>query len=166
VNKIIKRLDSVHQKLLDTVLAVDPERFKQRPTENEWSVAEIIHHLQLVEERVISEVEKGLAGPPQKAGLLARFIPPSIAASRLLRVKAPKAVVPTSSPEKQAAIDNFEATRKRLKELCAKAGPQRLGQIVLKHPFFGRIDGTAAVSFVSYHELRHYKQIREVLGTG
>ena len=36
-------------------------------------------------------------------------------------------------------------------------------QMVFKHPFLGEIDGIATVSFVGYHELRHYKQIREVI---
>jgi len=163
VNKIINRLDSVHQRVLEIVLPVDLDRFQRRPTENEWSIAEILDHLHLVEERVIKELEKALAGEPQKAGLLGRIIPTSIVASRLVRVSAPKAVVPTRHPEKHTAIENLESSRKRLKELCAREGQQRLRQIVMNHPFLGRIDGTAAVSFVSYHELRHYKQIREVL---
>jgi len=163
VDKIINRLDSVHQKVLAIVLPVDPDRFQQRPTENEWSVAEILDHLHLVEERVIKELEKALAGKPQKAGLLGRIIPTSIVASRLVRVSAPKAVVPTRHPEKQAAIENFESTRERLKQLCAREGQQRLRQIVMNHPFLGKRYVTAAVSFVSYHEIRHYKQIREVL---
>ncbi len=39
----------------------------------------------------------------------------------------------------------------------------RLKQVVFKHPFLGEIDGTATISFIGYHELRHYKQIREVI---
>lgn len=163
VNKIINHLNSVRQKLLSAVEPLDPERFKKRPAENEWSVAEIIDHLHLVEERVIAELEKGLGSAPQKPGFLNKFIPKSIVASRLVRVKAPKAVLPTNAPEKQTAMANLESTRKRLKELCAKEGPVRMRQVVVRHPFLGRIDGTAAVSFLSYHELRHYKQITEVL---
>jgi hypothetical protein len=50
-----------------------------------------------------------------------------------------------------------------LKNLCATQGNDRFRQIIFKHPFLGEIDGVAAVSFIGYHELRHYKQIREVL---
>lgn len=163
MNKILKRLDSVHDKLISTVVSIDADRFNKRPAENQWSIAEILHHLHLVEGRVIKELETALAGEPQKAGWRSRIIPTSIVASRLVKVKAPKAVVPNDAPEKQVAIDNFETTRIRLKELCAKEGEQRLRQIAIKHPFLGKIDGTAAVSFVSYHELRHFKQIEEML---
>ena len=148
---------------MTTVAPIDADRFNRRPAENEWSIGEILHHLYLVEDRVIKELEKALAGEPQKAGWRSRIIPSSIVASRLVKVKAPKAVVPNNAPEKGIAITNFEGARQRLKELCAKEGKQRLRQIAIKHPIFGKIDGTAAVSFVSYHELRHFKQIQEVL---
>jgi len=163
LDKIIKHLDSVHQKLLAAVLPLDSDRFKHRRSASEWSIAEIVHHLCLVEERVIAELEKGLSGERQKPGLLGRIVPKSIVASRLVRVKAPEAVVPMNSPDKDEAIANFDAARNKLKLLCSIQGKKRLKQVVLNHPFFGKIDGTAAVSFVGYHELRHYKQIRELL---
>ena len=40
---------------------------------------------------------------------------------------------------------------------------ERFRNLVFTHPFLGEIDGVATVSFIGYHELRHYKQIREVL---
>ncbi|PWT79439.1 MAG: hypothetical protein C5B44_06840 [Acidobacteria bacterium] len=163
VDRIIKRLDAVHEKLLADVLPIDADRFRRRPSENEWSVAEIIYHLNLVEERVIKDLERGLAGEPCKPGLLTRLIPTSIVGIRLLRVKAPKGVLPTNPPEKEIAINKFQSTRRRLKDLCAQHGAERLRNVVFNHPFLGKLSGSAAVSFVGYHELRHYKQIKEVL---
>ncbi|MEP6635377.1 MAG: DinB family protein [Acidobacteriota bacterium] len=163
MNKALKRLDSTHQKLLDAVTPLSAQVFSRRPGENEWSVAEIVHHLRLVEERVILEMEKELSKPPRKLGILRRLIPTSITASRLIRVKAPKAVTPLEPPPKDENIAAFNTTRTKLKELCANHGQERLRQMVFNHPFLGQIDGTATVSFVGYHELRHYKQVREVL---
>jgi hypothetical protein len=163
LNKIINRLDSIHQKLLATVTPLDDTRFNKRPSEAEWSIAEIVHHLCLVEERVIKDLEKGLAAEPGKVGFVGRIVPTAIVASRIVRVKAPKSVVPNNAPERSKVIENFEAARTKLKDLCVKHGSKRLRQVVFDHPFLGKIDGTAAVSFVGYHEVRHYKQIREIL---
>ncbi len=163
LNKITKRLDSIHQKLLSTVIPLDDTRFTQRPSEGEWSVAEIVHHLCLVEDRVIRDLEKGLASKPDKAGLLTRLMPMALVASRVVRFKAPKLVVPLNAPDKTQAIQNFEVVRGRLKSLCSEHGSEGLRRVVFNHPFLGKIEGTAAVSFVSYHEVRHYKQICEVL---
>ena len=163
MKKVLRRLDSVHQKLLGTVSPLEPQLYSQRPAEGEWSVAEIVHHLCLVEDRVIKELEGAIARAPQRVGFFRRFIPTSIVSVRLIRVKAPKAMNPLDAPVKEVAIENFDRARESLKTLCATHGDDRFRNLVFKHPFLGDIDGVATVSFVGYHERRHYKQIREVL---
>ena len=163
MKRSLRRLDSVHQKLIGTIAPLEPKLFSQPPAAGQWSVAEIVHHLCLVEELVIKQLEGAIARPPQRVGFFRRFIPTSVVSIRLVRVKAPKAANPLSAPEKDVAIENWNRARSALKELCATHGEDRLRQLIFKHPFLGDIDGVATVSFVGYHERRHYKQIREVL---
>ena len=163
MERAIKRLDSVHEQLVSTVASLEAEVYAERPVEGEWSVAEIVQHLCLVEARVIKELENGIAREPQRVGLLRRLIPTSIVSLRLVRVKAPKAMNPLDTPDRDLALENFDQTRSRLKNLCATHSVERFRNLVFKHPFLGEIDGVATVSFVGYHEKRHYKQIREVL---
>lgn len=159
----LRRLDSIHSKLLNTVGTIDDSTFSRKPSDGEWSVAEIVHHLCLVERRVIKELEKELSGSPRKLGFFRQLVPTSIVALRLVRVKAPKGMNPVDPPGKNEVIENYNVARSKLKELCAIHGRQRLKQVVFKHPFLGDINGTATISFVGYHEVRHFKQIREVL---
>jgi hypothetical protein len=163
VKRVLIRLDSAHRELLDAVEPLDESILASRPSESEWSIAEIINHLRLVEERVINELGKALEKPPAQLGLVRRLVPTSIVASRLIRVKAPKAVVPLSPPDKVTNIAEFNRVREELKQLCRFHGKEKLNRITFKHPFLGKLTGVAAVSFVAYHERRHYKQIREVL---
>ncbi len=163
MNKILRRLDSIHSKLVDTITPIEDPLFSRSPAEREWSIAEIVHHLCLVEERVIKELETELANPPRRIGFLRRLIPTPIVASRLLHVKAPRGVVPLNPPPRGEVIANYDAARSRLKDLCSTHGRNRLKQVIFRHPFLGEIDGTATISFIGYHELRHYKQIREVI---
>jgi len=156
-------LDSIHSKLVATITPIEDPLFARSPADKEWSIAEIVHHLCLVEEIVIKELEKELASPPRRIGFLRRFIPTSIVAFRLLRVKAPRGVNPLNPPARAEVIANYDAARSRLKDLCSTHGKNRLKQVIFKHPFLGEIDGTATISFLGYHELRHYKQIREVI---
>jgi hypothetical protein len=154
-----------------TVAPLDESVFAQSPAAGSWSVAQIIQHLALVEDRVVKDLEKGVSRPPRRVSFVRRFVPTSIVSSRLLRVKAPQAVDPENAgstevneiPGKAVAIANYNRARNDLKSLCATHGNERLRQVVFKHPFLGQIDGVATVSFVGYHEHRHYKQIREVL---
>ena len=159
----MRRLDSVHEKLLATVSELDPELYSQPPAVGEWSVAEIVHHLCLVEDRVTKELRDAIAREPKRVGFLRRFSPTSSVSRRLIRVKAPKAMNPLNAPVKEVAIENFDRTRDSLKTLCVTHGKQRLRNLIFKHPVLGDIDGVATISFVGYHEQRHYKQIREVL---
>jgi len=163
MRRALNRLDTVHAKLLETVTPLDSKTFSQRPSENEWSVAEIVQHLSLVEERVTKELEAAIAQQPQRVGFLRRLIPTSIVSSRLLRVKAPKAVNPIVVPQKDEALQNFDHARSNLKALCDAHDVSRFRNLIFKHPFLGDIDGVATISFIGYHEHRHYKQIWEVL---
>ncbi len=163
MKRVLRRLDSVHQRLLDTVTPLDADTLQSRPSENEWSIAEIIHHLFLVEERVLNDLEKAVAREPQRVPFLRRFLPTSVVSSRLLRVKSPQAVTPTETPANNQALDELNRARSELKAFCSRHGESRFRTIVFKHPFLGPIDGVATVSFVGYHERRHLRQIREVL---
>ena len=163
MQRTLKRLDSVHEKLVATITPLAPEIFSRRPSDSEWSVSEILHHLCLVEDRVIKELEKELAGSPQRLGVLRRLVPTSIVGSRLIKVKAPRAMNPVEPPAKENSLANYNEARGKLKTLCETHGRVRLQQTVFKHPFLGRITGVAAVSFLGYHEQRHLKQVLEVL---
>jgi hypothetical protein len=172
MKRVLKRLDRVHARLEATVASLDEVLFARQPADGGWSVAQIVQHLALVEDRVIKDLEKEVSRPPRKVRLIKRFVPTAIVSSRLLRVKAPQAVNPEANARpaevneitsKASAIANYNRARNDLKNLCATHGNDRFRQIVFKHPFLGEIDGVATVSFVGYHEQRHYKQIREVL---
>ncbi|HEV2826527.1 MAG TPA: DinB family protein [Pyrinomonadaceae bacterium] len=159
----LKRLDSVHEKLINCISALEPAVYSRQPGDGEWSVAEIVHHLCLVEARVIKELEGAIARAPQRVSFLRRLIPTAIVSSRVIRVKAPRAMNPLDAPERDVAIESFDRARASLKTLCATHGHDRFRNLVFKHPFLGEIDGVATVSFIGYHEKRHYKQICEVL---
>ena len=163
MNRTLARLDSIHQKFLSCIGSLEPHAYTQRPAEDQWSVAEIVHHVCLVEDRVIKELEGAVARAPQRVSFLRSLIPTKIVSLRLVRVKAPKAMNPVNAPDRDEAIAHFDRIRERLKAFCAAQGEARLRNVVFKHPFLGEISGVAAVSFLGYHEERHHKQIREVL---
>jgi hypothetical protein len=164
MKKEIARLDATHQKLLDLIQPIDDERFRQRPAPDQWSIAEIVHHLCMVEQRVLEELERSLERPAVHVGLLQRLIPVRLLVGRrVVRVKAPKTVEPLDAPSKEEVIANYEQVRRTLKEFSATHGRQRLQQIGIKHPFLGQFDGVGAISFVGHHETRHIKQIKETI---
>jgi DinB superfamily len=160
----LKRLDAVHAELKTTISRVDPALLSRRPAESEWSVAEVIEHLCLVEGAVMKGIKSKLAQPPVKVSFLKKFFPMRIVSLRMKRLQAPQYVQPANElPPVDQLLEKFDAVRARTKELCIKEGPERLSQVCLKHPYFGDMDGAAAVSMVAFHEQRHLKQIRETI---
>ena len=163
MKRALSRLGSVRQTLLDTLSPLDSKTFQTRPAEDEWSVGEIVQHLCLVEERVVSDLNKAIEGGPQHLPFLRRFMPTSIVSWRLVRVKSPRAVTPEAQPVKEIAVERLKSSRAELEQFCRDHDEARIRTIVFRHPFLGPINGVATVSFVGYHERRHLKQIREVL---
>lgn len=164
MKKVITQLDKIHRQLLDAIVPLDAEKFAQRPSENQWSVAEVVHHLCLVEQRVLDALKHELSQPPKTVGLRYRLVPYSLLVGRRVRrVTAPKAVEPLNPPPKETVIDNYNRIRQTLKALGAEQGRRRLSQVVLKHPILGEYSGVKALAFVGYHEQRHYRQVREII---
>ena len=160
----LRRLDTVHAQLKTTVSGVDPALLSRRPAENEWSVVEVIEHLCLVEGAVMKGIKAKLAQPPVKVSFLKKLFPMRIVSLRMKRLQAPKYVQPANNlPPLNELLEKFDALRANTKEICIKEGPERLRQVCLKHPYFGDMDGAAAVSMVAFHEQRHLKQIRETI---
>ena len=164
MQRILKRLDAVHRRLLQAIEPLDAEQFARRPKPAEWSVAEVVHHLCLVEQYIAKELEHRLLQPPQHLKFQYRLIPYSLLVGRRVRrVRSPKAVEPLNPPSKETVIENYNRVRDALKSFGQEHGRKRLAQMVLKHPFLGDFNGVKAIAFVGYHEQRHYKQIQEII---
>jgi DinB superfamily len=163
MNGTLKRLDTIHGKLSTAIRATDPNLFFKRPGEDEWSIAEVVQHLCLVEEQVLLGLQKGLKTEAARVGFFKKLIPMRIVSLRLTKVRAPKLVTPNNPPAMDELLKTYDAARADLKQFCTNHGRARLKAMSLKHPVFGNIDGVAAVSMVGFHEERHYKQIREIL---
>lgn len=160
----LRRLDTVHQQLTSAISAVDPALLVKRPAENEWSVAQVVEHLCLVERAVTKYLKSKLDQPPVKVSPLKKLLPMRIVSLRMKRLQAPKIVEPaTDLPPMAELLKKYDHLRSQTKELCVQAGKERLSGICMKHPFFGDMDGAAAVSMIAYHEQRHLKQIRDIL---
>src|SRR5687767_7217630 len=92
----LKRLDTIHQQLTTTISSVDPALLGKRPAENEWSVAQVIEHLCLVEGAVTKYLKSKLDQPPVKVSFLKKLVPMRIVSLRVKRLQAPKIVEPAA----------------------------------------------------------------------
>ena len=140
------------------------------PREGAWSVAEVLDHLQLVENSVSRLVHVQLSRHP---GPLPRETDTTSVARRLDhvdylvrgRLNAPETVHPRPGISLAKALTTLEASRQRLLVTLAKADGVALGEFSFPHPLLGPFDLYQWLLFVGQHERRHARQIAEMGST-
>lgn len=166
MNEVLRKLDSIHQQMMELVMPIDQERFSHRYSADKWSIAENIYHLYLVENKYLGLLEKAVQAESPKIGMVRRLfqVPPWLVAVRLIKVKVPERIVePINAPEKTITLDSYNNVRSKIKALAQKNGKDKLKQLAIPHPMLGLFDAVNVIRFLGYHELRHYKQILETV---
>jgi hypothetical protein len=147
---------------------VPPPLRDQPPASDRWSVAGILEHLALVEERCIANVgpriaEARHAGLGQDAATPA-LLPPTveaILADRTQRRQAPEPLHPRGL-ECGVAWERAEAARAAFRELITSADGVALSRVIHEHPRYGALSVYQWAGFLAAHESRHAEQIREI----
>ena len=140
-----------------------------RPDTDRWSVAEVLEHLGIVEQRVTHTLGTQLTAA-KAAGLGPETEMTSVLESfdvgRLLdrskRFMSGEASRPKGALDAAEAWDALERSRTGLRTLIAEADGFALGGITLPHPAFGPLDMYQWIAFLAGHDARHADQIREV----
>ena len=167
---VIDFVDRARTELLVAVDAVPEPLREARPSENEWSVAEIVEHLARVEKGIAKLVAlkvgelQAMPEPPREATDAAPSAGDRFATilNRATRLEAPERVAPKGEMSAEAALSELKATRGMLLDQLHAGDGLAYSAVIHPHPIFGPIDLYEWVHFVGAHELRHVEQIRDV----
>jgi hypothetical protein len=167
--EVLDYLDHCRSELEQAVAAI-PERLRsRRPAEDAWAVGEILEHLNLVEVRIAHLLAEEI-GRARAAGLGPERdtspVVPSMPVSRLLD-RAERRVArengrPSGRVSSEEAWRQLQSTRRALRATILGADGLALSELVLPHPFLGRLNVYQWLVFVGAHEGRHTAQVREV----
>jgi hypothetical protein len=171
--RVAEAIDYIEAKRADVIASfagVGLDRLKVRPRPNEWSAAEVIDHLRIVEGGIARMFAKRIA-QARDGGLRAEDSTESILGSLDYigetldhgKIEAPVAVTPPLEVDIDAAITGLTVTRKTLLDALANGDGLALGDIKHTHPILGELDLYQWLLFVGRHEARHSRQIRRVL---
>ena len=152
--------NEAREALLAEVTGIPDELLNKIPAEGEWSIAQILEHLYLMESAVAKTVSTQLqAGEatdiPDK--------PIELTVDRSTKVVAPSFVTPGNG------FTPFEDLKKELAvshsalmKVAREASESELRAHSYTHPVFGEVNLKQWIPFVGYHEMRHTDQIRDV----
>lgn len=157
----VRKLKEVRDLLEEEFRLLSDEQFNERRKEDEWSIAQVCHHLVLVEQSAISAVNwglnKGELGSVEKKNVQA-------VAVRKNKMKAPRIVEPdekTFTVEEMVNLLN-ESREKLMQLLESIEDSSVLKEKSAKHAAFGSLTLDQWIEFIPYHEERHIEQIKEI----
>ena len=162
---VLKHLDDNRIRLLGSVQGLSEEQAKFRTAPDQWSIADCIEHLDLVENRVFAAIQRVLREEPpeiqpdvqDKTKQMMHFV-----VDRGTRIKAPEPVAPRREwASFSELVGRFEATRGRTIQFASETGTD-LHSRFFQHIVFKELDCYQWLIFLGLHAERHIRQLEEV----
>ena len=154
-------LDETRKHLVQQINALTNEEFNRNPSPEMWSIAQVCHHLVLVEQATIKAIEWGLT---QNNNVNLNRKKVDLILDRTKKIQAPKIVEPASEPIDVGQImDLLSNSRQKLKTLLSFIEDKFiLTKKSVKHPAFGELPLDQWIELIYLHEQRHIEQIKEI----
>ncbi|WP_316571770.1 DinB family protein [Neobacillus sp. YIM B06451] len=160
-NLVNDKLSETRTNLVHEITLLSYTQFNDRLDMDKWSIAQICHHLVLVEQATIKAIAWGLKQvdntKPERQNV-------HLILDRTKKFKAPEIVEPASEPfEVQSMFDLLNDSRgKLLAFLSTIEDKSLLGEKSFKHPALGELPLDQWIEQIYLHEQRHIEQIKEM----
>ena len=147
--------------LVNEIKSLSYSQFNGKPVVNTWSIAQVCHHLVLVEQASLKAIAWGVkkADNTQTDRKNVHLI-----LDRTKKFKAPKIVEPGAEPfEVQLIINLLSDSRKKLLTFLSTIEDKSiLAERSVKHPALGELPLDQWIEQIYLHEQRHTEQIKEI----
>lgn len=164
IGELTERLVRARAGLLAVAEAIPPELWQKRPGPDRWSAAEVIAHLTMVETAVLKGARKLFQSEPQPVAFWRRLhISPKVSEYRFLRARTPIPLDPSLVADKDSMLEQFRALRAETLAFLETQRGRDLRRWRWPHPFFGSLNGESWFRMIAHHEIRHTKQLREIV---
>ena len=171
IAEIISELQASERELIDTVSALTPAQRDAPPTSDQWSVAQNVEHLAVVEDGVgrlvstlIKQIAETGARETDESSLLRSLDKFSIDVANV-RIPAPERVQPRESLPVHESLARLAVARARLIDAYTRASGMALGDASAPHPFAGPLNVYQWGLMSAQHTRRHIVQIRTLVSS-
>lgn len=163
VNPILEKLSCAQTAFLQTADSIRAEEWRTKPKADEWSAAEVVAHLVMVERTIIATADRITQKIPKTIPFLKRFhLPMWLVESRVIRRKSPIPLDPGLLNSKEEMLGELRAARERTLAFLEETRKRDLSAYCWAHPFLGMLNGYEWFEMIASHEIRHTKQMREI----
>ncbi|MFJ7827968.1 DinB family protein [Psychrobacillus sp. NPDC096623] len=154
-------LHETRNNLVNEITSLSHSQFNNRLSMNMWSIAQVCHHLVLVEQATIKAIEWGLKKVDNTQTERKNV---HLILDRTKKFKAPEIVEPDIGPfEVQSIIELLNGSRNKLLIfLDTVEGKSLLAKKSFKHTALGELPLDQWIEQIYLHEQRHIEQIKEI----
>lgn len=168
-SKVIKLLKESQAETLEALEKLSDEQLKFKAAPGKWSVLETAEHIMKAESLLFGAVQGAIGAKlnpdwesktKDKTALLEKVLP-----DRSGKAQAPESIVPGGNITREELIRKFKEARARTMKF-AEETELPLKAHTLDHPFpiFGTLNAYQWLIYIPLHNIRHNKQIAEVMG--
>lgn len=157
---MLTRNDDIRHQIWQTVSELDEEQLNRKPAPEQWSVMQVLRHLNLMERIIVKQAELALQ---KEQNVTLDKKPYELSLDRSRSIDAPPHLQPPAEPESLADIRrDLEQSHQALTDFAQTNDSSLLRSKSFPHPVFGEMDLAQWVDFASYHEERHLGQIKDI----
>ncbi|MGE7881802.1 DinB family protein [Bacillus sp. NPDC094077] len=148
--------------LFEEITLLSDAQFNRKPDKDKWSIAQVCHHVVLLDERVITVISTGLK--KMDSAQNERKEIQSILLDRSIKFIAPEMIEPSLEPfEVQQMITLLNESRKELMRFLSTIEDESiLTKKSVMHPALGELLLDQWIELIYLHEQRHIEQIKEI----
>lgn len=158
----------VRERLRAAVSGLTDEQLSARPEGEKWSIAQVVEHINIVNEASIKICSKLLAESEAKAGgasseiNLGETFGPKSREVAGVKLEAPERVQPNAGRSVSESLEQLVKNAQTLEEMKAMFAERDCTNKKFPHPFFGDLNAHEWLILSGGHETRHLAQIEKI----
>ena len=170
IQELVDALSGMRQALFDSVSGLSEAQLDYKPTDGEWAISDIFHHLALTDEanmklmgRSLKQADAaGVPPDPTPDQSVLNCLDPFADTLRNTRAQAPEFVRPQSHQPVPDSIARLEASREKIMASIERLGQYDLSLVKFPHPLLGELNLYQWIMIAGGHERRHTAQIGRI----
>lgn len=157
-------IERCRAEFLTAINSVPEDLWQQAPAGRGWSAADVVAHVSMVEQAITEGARKLIAVEPRRFSLREKLHPPlQVVAWRGMKRESPIPLDRSLLGTRESMLARLAQCRTATLALIDENHSRDLRPWRWKHPFFGALNFYQWFHVLGYHDLRHSKQIREIV---
>jgi hypothetical protein len=170
IAELIEHLAEHRRAVHEAVASVPPELRDRKPAPDQWSVAEVVEHLSILENAVVALLTmhvtnaraSGVGPDPDTSSVVASYPNADAVVDRTTKIAAPTRVQPTGTIDAAAGTRALVQAHAAMVSSLQNANGVCLENLMQTHPVLGPLNLYHWIVALGLHDRRHAAQIREI----